>query len=122
MAVPREVVALQSELEIEPLNEDDIRRILRAHPKISSHISEALFTHVSQRQLTIEQYCDLKTEVCPSDDCESWQARLAARGSRLAPYVGKPLVCIYIRFPAAHFTVEIDPLTSTVVHFEGQAT
>lgn len=122
MAVTRKAVARQSDTGIRLLDEDELRLILRAHPKISSHISEAPFAHVSQRKITLEQYHDLTTQVCQGGDSDSWRARIDARRSRLASYVGRSLVCIFIRFPTAHFTVEIDPKSSAVVHFEGQAT
>jgi hypothetical protein len=121
MAVAADALALDSGLQLRPLDEDEIRLILRKHPKISRHISEAVFTRVHQRELTAARFNDLKGQACPAGDCSSWEARIAARESRLAPYVGKSLVCVFVRFPNVHFTVEIDPIRMEVVHFEGQA-
>ena len=47
---------------------------------------------------------------------------LAARKKALRPFLESQLVCVFIRLPGGHYTIEIEPISEKVVHWEWQET
>jgi hypothetical protein len=39
----------------------------------------------------------------------------------LSQYLDKTLICIYIRLPGVHYTIEIDPKMNRVIYWEWQS-
>lgn len=56
----------------------------------------------------------------PPNSETGWSTRILKREESLLPHIGKMLVCALIRLPGVQYTVEVDLLAKTVVHWEWQ--
>ena len=61
--------------------------------------------------------------VCPDDrtDDPQYIDQLAIRRDTLSRFKGQRLLCVVVRLPGVIYTLEINPETQTVVHWEWQA-
>ena len=103
----------------EPL---DLREILRACAGLPSDVTDAEFTSVTERVLHQSLLADLLDPFTASSDDPGWDDRRRRRKTALTPYVGSVLLCVFIRLPGVHYTLEIDPELERVVHWEWQET
>lgn len=98
----------------------DIRGIIRECIELPPDVSSAEFTRVDERlvdQQLLSILCSESTE--ESDEVER-VVRQQCRERALKPYLGKNLICVFIRLPGVHYTIEIDPESEYVVHWEWQ--
>jgi len=107
---------------LDNLNEPELRDIIAQFGELPDAVLQVQFTHINGRQFDDYAFavatCQLKTQ--GSD--EDWVIRLQRRSTSLTPYIGKYLICVFVRLPGIHYTIEIDPHERRVVHWEWQAT
>ena len=103
----------------EPL---DIRHIINECLDLPSDVSSAEFTRVDERLLDQRLLSILASESAEESDDADPTVRHQCREQALSPYLDKFLICVFIRLPGVHYTIEIDPELERVVHWEWQAT
>ena len=101
----------------EPL---DIRGIIRACIELPPDVSSAEFTRVDERVLDQRLLSFLASESVAESDEADRVVRQQCRNGALSPYLGRILICVFIRLPGVHYTIEIDPELERVVHWEWQ--
>lgn len=102
------------------LAESELRSVIGSVRDLPVGVARAPFSLVIDRELTDELYASLVGQVCHSSDPTGWQARLDRRRKHLHSCLGRRLVCVFIRLPGFHYTIEIDAMTRSVVHWEWQ--
>ena len=102
------------------INEHDLRDILRQFGELPDGVPRLPFTQLSCRLLTSDQFQTLISQRKMQVSDPDWVSRLQKRCTSLAPYVGHFLICIFIRLPGCHYTIEVDPIVRSVVHWEWQ--
>lgn len=100
----------------------DIRAILGACTELPPIVANVEFTRVDARIVDDELLEQLSGESAVSSGTPDWSDRQKRRKSALSRYLDKTLICIFIRLPGIHYTVEIDPETERVIHWEWQST
>lgn len=100
--------------------EFDLRNIILRFEELPVAVRQARFTRVEGRLLDQELMKVLNSQSRPPNYKGDWTLRLRKRRESLLPNLGKLVFCIYIRVPGAHYTVEIDPESKTVIHWEWQ--
>ena len=103
----------------EPL---DISAILQECTGLPGDVANAELTSVTERVLNQPLLANLLDPFTASNDDPGWDDRRCRRKIALTPYVGSVLLCVFIRLPGVHYTIEIDPELERVVHWEWQAT
>lgn len=101
----------------EPL---DIRAILASCKILPSVVAEATFTSVVERVVDRGVLDRLTSEAACSSNSGDWLDRRKRREAALSQYLGHVLVCVFIRLPGIHYTIEIDPQKLRVIHCESQ--
>ena len=76
--------------------------------------------HVSDRILNADLYRSILAQKKTSGTDDEWTARLERRRKNLQKFVGHRLICVLMRLPGVHYTIEIDPSHFSVVHWEWQ--
>ena len=95
---------------------EQLRSILAASGVLQPAVVTAKFARIHDRFLEEEAISTLSDPAyCPHDDAIE---RCEIRGKVLAPYVGKRLICISINLPGVAYTIEIDPFSARVVHWD----
>ena len=105
--------------EPEKINTDAILAQCRGLPAAVCQIDP---TCEQERILTEEELDRLTNPFSAKLDDTEQQYRLMTRRQALEPHLGSLLMCVYARFPGAHYTIEIDPVTQAVIHWEWQKT
>lgn len=101
----------------EPL---DIRAILETCKFLPTVVTQASLTMVVERLVDQELLSSLTSDVsCPNSSSE-WDGRRERREAALSRYLGQVLICVFIRLPGIHYTIEIDPQKRSVIHCEWQ--
>lgn len=103
----------------EPL---DIRGILQECAGLPSDVANAELTSVTERVLNQPLLANLLDPFTANTDDPDWDDRRCRRKGALTPYVGSVLLCVFIRLPGVHYTIEIDPELERVVYWEWQET
>jgi hypothetical protein len=103
----------------EPL---DIRGIIRKCIELPPDVSSAEFTRVDERLLDRQLLSILGSESAAESDEANRAVRQQCRDGALSPYLDKTLICVFIRLPGIHYTIEIDAESERVVHWEWQTT
>lgn len=98
----------------------DIRGIIRECIELPPEVSSAEFTRVDERLLDQQLLSFLASESVPESDEADRVVRQQCRKGALSPYLGRILICVFIRLPGVHYTIEIDPDSERVVHWEWQ--
>ena len=98
----------------------DIRGIIRECIELPPDVSSAEFTRVDERLLDRQLLSFLASESAAEIDEADRVVRQQCREGALSPYLGKILICVFIRLPGVHYTIEIDPESELVVHWEWQ--
>lgn len=101
----------------EPL---DIRAILASCKILPAVVAKATFTSVIERVVDQEVLDRLTSEAARSSNSGDWLDRRKRREAALSQYLGHILVCVFIRLPGIHYTIEIDPQNERVIHCEWQ--
>ena len=98
-----------------------LRALIKNCTAIPSEISEAKFSRVVERKIDES----LLRYLTDNGDHENGDEELApetqCRLQALSPYLDRTLICVLIRLPGVHYTIEIDPTDDRVVHWEWQA-
>ena len=98
----------------------DIRGIIRECIELPPDVSSAEFTRVDERLVDRQLLSILASESTAESDEAERVVRQQCRERALTPYLGKILICVFIRLPGVHYTIEIDPQSERVVHWEWQ--
>ncbi len=98
----------------------DIRGIIRECIELPPDVSSADFTRVDERLLDQQLLSILASESVAESDEAKREVRQQCRKGALSPYLGKILICVFIRLPGVHYTIEIDSESERVVHWEWQ--
>lgn len=117
-------VALPQEIETctpqTTMREADLSAIIRRHGEIPTAVVAAGISHRLDRMLSPALFDAITTQPKISGTDAAWAKRLHRRKARLKRFVGRRLVCAFIRVPGVHYTIEIDPDSQNVVHWEAQ--
>ena len=101
-------------------SESDLRLVIRTVRELPVGVAGAPFSLVIDRELSEDLYAGLVNQACTTSDLQGWKARLARRRQHLQCCIGRRLMCVFIRLPGVHYTIEIDPVSRSVVHWEWQ--
>lgn len=98
----------------------DIRTIIQECIELPPDVTSAELTSVSERVIDQQLLSFLVSQYASvSNDCD-WVVRQRRRTEALSPYLGRVLICAFIRLPGIHYTIEVDPELERVVHWEWQ--
>lgn len=100
----------------------DIRAILGACTALPPIVATVDFTRVNARIVDDELLKELSGDSADSRGTPDRSDRRKRRMRVLTEYLNKTLVCIFIRLPGVHYTIEIDPEMKSVVYWEWQST
>ena len=118
IALPQEIETRTPQTEI---READLSAIILRHGEIPTAVVKAGISHRLDRVLSPALFDAIIAQPKVGGSDEAWAKRLYRRRVRLKRFVGRRLVCAFIRVPGAHHTIEIDPDSQNVVHWEAQA-
>jgi len=104
------------------LDELELRQIIRRLGEIPEVVRQVSFTQIIRRIFCASSFAMAISQKKLHGSDEDWEYRLQRRSASLSPYVGKHLICVFIRLPGVHYTIEVDPGERRVVHWEWQAT
>ena len=110
---------LSDSLLSEPL---DIRAIIQKCVEIPADVTSAKLTYVIERILDPRLLSFLVSESASQSNNTDWIVRRRCRKEALSPYLDRVLICVFIRLPGIHYTIEVDPESERVVHWEWQMT
>ena len=105
-----------------PIDDDvfDLRAIIRQFDELPESVRDAEIARIDGRALDKNLFTQLISQPPPPNSEIGWSTRILKREESLLPYLGQVLFCILIRLPGVQYTVEVDPVTKTVVHWEWQ--
>tara|TARA_R110002096_G_scaffold166322_4_gene335559 strand:- start:592 stop:963 length:372 start_codon:yes stop_codon:yes gene_type:complete len=101
----------------EPL---DIRTILETCKFLPTVVAQARLTSVVERLVDQGLLDALTSDSACSNSASDWHGRSKRREEALSRYLGQVLICVFIRLPGVHYTIEIDPEVRRVIHCEWQ--
>ena len=101
--------------------ECDLRTIIGSFAELPIEVRRAEFTRIEERSIDRKFLTSVITQPPPSTDHLDWKDRLVQREESLYPYIGKTLLCVFIRIPDSHYTVEVDPESKKVAYWERHA-
>lgn len=105
------------QLAVEPLA---LREIIRNCSELPSRVKIAEFTFVEERLIDEKLLHRLSSYQTTDNVAPDWTIRLRRRRETLSSYLGKDLICVLIRLPGVQYTIEVDPVSQNVVHWEWQ--
>ena len=97
------------------------REAIRRFDELPEFVRHAHFTQVSERRMDSGLFNTIVSQTPNPLADKDWEDRLKRRHDALLPHVGKMLTCVFIRLPGVHYTIEVDPVSEEVVHWEWQA-
>ncbi len=98
----------------------DCAAIVTAFEELPEEVRGARIARVEGRLLDRTLFAQLISQPAPRSEEVGWSSRILRREESLLPHVGKVLFCVLIRLPGVQYTVEVDPMAKTVVHWEWQ--
>ncbi|MEM9208988.1 MAG: hypothetical protein AAGA61_07070 [Pseudomonadota bacterium] len=101
-----------------PEPETLIRKILLGNNEIPDAVGRSRITYFEFRLLSSALLFDICTQHPLPGLEDEWSKRLQRRKAALQVALGRELLCAVIPQPGALYTVEIDPVTCRVVHWE----
>lgn len=104
-----------------PIDDADLRGIIREHSDIPAEVADSRFSHVVRRELDNTLFKTITTQSRAGGADEEWEARLEKRKAGLRDHIGDELICVFVCLPRIHYTMEIDPLHRRLVYWEWQA-
>jgi hypothetical protein len=116
----------QSSVLAERLNDEgvdeplDIRAILETCKFLPTVVAQARLTSVVERVVDQELLGSLTSDSACPDNTSDWHGRRKRREAALSRYLGQALICVFIRLPGIHYTIEIDPEVGRIIHCEWQ--
>ncbi len=102
------------------ISECDLRDILRRLGELPNGVPELPFTQLSCRLLNSDHFQTLVSQSKTQGTDADWASRLQKRRANLENCIGHFLVCVFIQLPGCHYTIEVDPIARSVVHWEWQ--
>lgn len=99
----------------------DLRSIVKESIDLPAEVLSADFSHIHDRVLDQTVYSGLTTPSSSETETPEWNERYHQRREALTPYLDKRLICVCIRLPGVLYTIEIDPGTDEVIHWEWQS-
>ena len=94
-----------------------IEQIVRDFEELPQQARTAKISRLDERVLSRSLLDTLLNQPAPGNAVD-WPARIEKRRQKLEPYLGRLLTCIFIRLPGVYFTIEVDPHTEAIVHWE----
>ncbi len=98
----------------------DIRAIIQECSELPPDVTRAELTRVDERIIDGRLLSFLVGQSAPEHHDPQWFVRQSCRKDALSPYLGRVLICVFIRLPGIHYTIEVDPELQRVVHWEWQ--
>ncbi|MEM9493161.1 MAG: hypothetical protein AAGC55_28690 [Myxococcota bacterium] len=95
-----------------------IRKILLGNNEIPDAVGRSRITYFEFRLLSSALLFDICTQHPLPGLEDEWSKRLQRRKAALQVALGRELLCAVVPQPGALYTVEIDPVTCRVVHWE----
>ena len=92
------------------IEECDLRDILRQFGELPGLVPEMPFTQLSVRLLDSEHFQYLVSQRKTQGNDSDWESRLQKRRANLETFIGQHLLCVFIRLPGVHYTIEVDPI------------
>ncbi len=99
----------------------DLRSIVEKSTDLPAEVLSADFSYIHDRVLDQTVYSSLTTPSSSETETLEWSERYHQRREALTPYLDKRLICVCIRLPGVVHTIEIDPETEEVIHWEWQS-
>lgn len=100
----------------------DPREVIKSCAELPFEVRKAKFMQVEERLIDECLLVRLTNQLSLESNATDWVDRFQSRQDALSPYLGSILTCVFIRLPGVHYTIEIDPITRAVVHWEWQQT
>ena len=100
----------------------DIHAIIQESNGLPPDVTNANIKSINKRVLNQRLLSLLVSQVAPQDSDSEWQVRQQNRKKALSLYLGRALICVFIQLPGLHYTIEVDPKSERVVHWEWQKT
>jgi hypothetical protein len=98
----------------------DIRAIIQECSELPPDVTRAELTRVDERIIDRRLLSFLASQSAPEHHDPGSLVRQSFRKDVLSPYLGRVLICVFIRLPGIHYTIEVDPELQRVVHWEWQ--
>jgi len=96
----------------------DIRTIIQECIELPPDVASAELTSVNERLIDQRLLSYLVNQSASESNDSDWVVRQRCRKSALLPYLGRVLICVFIRLPGVQYTIEVDPELERVVHWE----
>lgn len=100
----------------------DPREIVHRCKYLPDKVRRAELTHIEKRVVDKALIAELTNPESLENQNEESIDRLRNRRKALISYLGSTLVCVFVRLPGCHYTIEIDPVDRSVIHWEWQHT
>ena len=97
----------------------DIESVL-LRSNIPKEVRTAPISYFNERLINAAEISRLTEPTLLEKDDPKYVERLRHRRKALSAYLGSSLVCVLIRFPGVCYTIEIDPVSQAIVHWEWQ--
>jgi hypothetical protein len=97
----------------------DVRSVLR-RSNLPAAVRAATPDFTQERFIDNAEIRRLTTVPSGSEQDKGMLARLATRRKVLLRYQGRSLLCAMIRLAGVCYTIEIDPITGSIAHWEWQ--
>ena len=107
-------------LDAETDKHSDLRRILSASKELPAAVVAADFTYVEERVIDKAILETLVGDPAYGSDAPDWVLRRKRRMLALSKYLDQFLICVFIRLPGIHYTIEIDPALGRIAYCEWQ--
>lgn len=105
------------QLAIEPIT---LQGIVQNCSELPCQVKIAKFTFVEKRLIDKKLLHRLSNYQTTNNLAADSAIRLRRRREALSSYLGKDLICVLIRLPGVQYTIEVDPVSQNVVHWEWQ--
>ena len=98
----------------------DIRAIIQECGELPPDVTRAELTRIDERIIDRRLLSFLVGQSAAEHHDSGGLVRQRRRKDALSPYLGRVLICVFIRLPGIHYTIEVDPELQRVVHWEWQ--
>lgn len=102
--------------------ERDIHEILELCPELPAPVKNANPSLIEERLIDESLLSQLTNSSSLEKISDESLIRFRKRQKALSPYLDSILICVFIRVPGGHYTIEINPVDKSVVHWEWQQT
>lgn len=98
----------------------DVSRVIETCDELPDAVRTATFSRIDGRFLDKRLFRILISQTPVKGAEDGWSTRIWEREKALMPHIGRFLMCVLIRLPGVHYTIEIDPEQRCIVHWEWQ--